>query len=72
MSDRIKVLTTNFVDSKGRIHTCTLVYVQRDTNENLATSEHAAVAVMWSGSGVGKIAKDYRAKKRCLDARECF
>ena len=35
-------------------------------------SENAAVAVMWSGSGVGKISNDYRAKKRCLNARECF
>jgi hypothetical protein len=62
-SDRIKVLTEKFVGVKGRIHTVSLVYDQRDINENFSTSEHAAVAVVWSGSGVGKIAKDYRAKK---------
>jgi hypothetical protein len=63
VSERIKVLTNNFVGTKGRVHTVALVYVQRDINENFATSEHAAVAVMWSGSGVGKITKDHRSKK---------
>ena len=57
-SDRIKVLTESFVGSRGRIHNLTMLYVQEDINESFADSEHAAVALMWSGSGVGKIAKD--------------
>ena len=48
----------------GRIHNTTLVYVQEDINESFATSEHAAVALMWSGSSVGKIAKDCKIKKK--------
>ena len=62
-STRIKVLTEKFVGTKGRIRIVSLVYVRNDINQNVSTSEHAAVAVMWSGSGVGKIAKDYRLKK---------
>ena len=63
-SDRIKVLTESFVGSRGRIHNLTMLYVQEDINESFADSEHAAVALMWSGSGVGKIAKDYKIKKK--------
>ena len=63
-SDRIKTLKESFVGSHGRIHKITLVYVQQDINESFANSEHAAVALMWSGSGVGKIAKDYKTKKK--------
>ena len=62
-TSRIKVLTEKFIGSRGRIHIATLVYVQNDINENVASPVHAAVAVMWHGSGVGKIAKDYRFKK---------
>ena len=60
----IKVLTESFVGSRGRIHNATMLYVQEDINESFADSEHAAVALMWSGSGVGKIAKDYKIKKK--------
>ena len=64
-SDRIKTLTESFVGSRGWIHNLTMLYVQEDINESFADSEHAAVALMWSGSGVGKIAKDYtRSRKR--------
>ena len=63
-SDRIKILTESFVGSRGRIHNLTMLYVQEDINESFADSEHAAVALMWSGSGVGKIAKDYKIKKK--------
>ena len=63
-SDRIKTLKEYFVGSRGRIHNITLVYVQEDINQSLANSEHVAVALMWSGSGVGKIAKDYKIKKK--------
>ena len=63
-SDRIKTLTESFVGSRGRVHNLTLLYVQEDINESFANSEHAAVALMWSGSGVGKIAKDYKIKKK--------
>ena len=62
-SSRIKALTENFIGSRGRIHIATLVYAQNDINENFASFEHAAVALMWNGSGVGKIVKDYRLKK---------
>ena len=48
-SDRIKTLKESFVGSHGRIHKITLVYVQQDINESFANSEHAAVALMWSG-----------------------
>ena len=63
-SDRIKTLTESFVGSRGRVHNLTLLCVQEDINESFADSEHAAVALMWSGSGVGKIAKDYKIKKK--------
>ena len=63
-SDRIKTLKESFVGSPGRVHNLTLLYVQQDINESFTNSEHAAVALMWSGSGVGKIAKDYKIKKK--------
>ena len=63
-SDRIKTLKESFVGSHGRVHNLTLLYVQEDINESFANSEHAAVALMWSGSGVGKIAKDCKIKKK--------
>jgi hypothetical protein len=63
-SDRIKVLTETFVGSRGRLHNVTMLYVQEDINESFVDSEHMAVALMWSGSGVGKIAKDYKIKKK--------
>ena len=62
--DRIKTLKESFVGSHGRIRNLTLLYVQEDINESFGSSEHAAVALMWSGSGVGKIAKDYKIKKK--------
>ena len=63
-SSRINVISRNFVGQRGRIHFVTLLYVQNDIKEPFDTSEHAAVAMMWHGPGVGKIAKDYRAKKK--------
>ena len=60
----IKVPTETFVGSRGRLHNATMLYVQEDINESFADSEHVAVALMWSGSGVGKIAKDYKIKKK--------
>ena len=62
--DRVKTLKEPFVGSHGRIHVVSLLYVQKDINESFGSSEHAAVALMWSGSGVGKIAKDYKIKKK--------
>ena len=62
--ERVKTLKESFVGSHGRIHVVSLLYVQKDINESFGSSEHAAVALMWSGSGVGKIAKDYKIKKK--------
>ena len=62
-SDRVKILSENFIGSRGRNHHLTKLYVQKDINESFATSENAAVALVLSGSGMGKIAKDYKSNK---------